>query len=82
MQVHNVKMIDNQFLQAVLPIAKSCLGVSSARLLALPALLASEIGAKNALNGMVPENEIPKSWKESISGSENANLVSRLIQRI
>ena len=37
-------------LQAVLPAAKGGLGVSSARLLALPAFLASAIGAKNALS--------------------------------
>ena len=36
-KVTNVKMDDNQFLQAVLPAAKGGLGVSSARLLALPA---------------------------------------------
>ena len=42
-------MDDNQFLQADLPAAKGGLGVSSARLLALPASLASAVGAKNAL---------------------------------
>ena len=39
-KVTNVKMDDNQFLQAVLPAAIGGLGVSSARLLALPAFLA------------------------------------------
>ena len=43
-------MVDNQFLQAVLSTAKGGLSVSSARLLALPALLASAVGAKNALS--------------------------------
>ena len=43
-------MDDNQFLQAVLPAAKGGLGVSSARLLALPAFLASAVGAKDALS--------------------------------
>ena len=42
-------MDDNQFLQAVRPIAKDCLGVFSAPLLALPAFLASEVGTINAL---------------------------------
>ena len=42
-------MDDNQFLQAVLPAAKGGLGVSSARLLALPAFLPSAVGAKDAL---------------------------------
>ena len=41
-------MDDNQFLQAVLPAAKGRMGVSS-RLLALPAFLASAVGAKDAL---------------------------------
>ena len=41
-------MDNNQFLQAVLPAAKGGLGVSSARLLAVPAFLASELGAKDA----------------------------------
>ena len=45
-----MKMDDNQFLQAVLPAAKGGLGVSSARLLALPAFLASAVGAKDALS--------------------------------
>ena len=40
----------NQFLQAVLPAAKGGLGFSSAGLLALPAFLASAVGAKNALS--------------------------------
>ena len=44
-----MKIDDIQFLQAVLPAAKGGLGVSSARLLALPAFLASAVGAKNAL---------------------------------
>ena len=48
--VTNVRMDDNQFLQAVLPPAKAGLGVSSARLLALPAFVASAVGAKNALS--------------------------------
>ena len=41
-------MHDNQFLQAVLPAAKVGLGVSFSRLLALPAFLASAVGAKYA----------------------------------
>ena len=45
-------MDDNQFLQAVLPVAKKGLGVSSARLLALPAFLASAVGAKDAWSGI------------------------------
>ena len=43
-------MDDNQFLQAVLPAAKGGLVVSSARLLTLPAFLASAVGAKDALS--------------------------------
>ena len=43
-------MNDNQFLQAVLPAVKGCVDVSSARPLALPAFLASAVGAKNALS--------------------------------
>ena len=49
-KVTYVKMDDKQFLQAVLPAAKGGLGVSSARLLALPAFLASAVGAKDALS--------------------------------
>ena len=45
-----MKMDDNQILQAVFPAAKGGLGVSSARLLALPAFLASAVGAKDALS--------------------------------
>ena len=49
-KITNVKMDDSQFLQAVVPAAKGGLGVSSARLLALPAFLASAVGAKDALS--------------------------------
>ena len=49
-KVTNVKMDYNQLLQAVLPAAKGGLGVYSARLLALPAFLASAVGAKDALS--------------------------------
>ena len=45
-----MKMDDKQFLQEVLPAAKGGLGVSSARLLNLPALLASAVGAKDDLS--------------------------------
>ena len=45
-----MKMDDNQFLQVVLLAGKSSLGVSSARLLALSAFLASTVGAKKALS--------------------------------
>ena len=45
----NVKLGDNQCVPAVRPAAEGGLGVSSARLLALPAFLASALGAKNAL---------------------------------
>ena len=45
-----MKMDDNQFLQAVLSAVKGGLGVSSARLLALPAFLASAVGAQDALS--------------------------------
>ena len=49
-KITNVKMDDNQFLRAVFPAAKHGLGVSSARLLALPAFLASAVGAKHVLS--------------------------------
>ena len=45
-----MKMDVNQFSQAVLPAAKGGLGVSSARLLASRAFLASAVGAKDALS--------------------------------
>ena len=44
--VTNVKMNDSQFLQAFLTAAKDGWVVSSTRLLALPAFLASAVGAK------------------------------------
>ena len=45
-----MKMEDNHFLQAVFPAAKGSVGVSSARLLALPAFLSSAVEAKDALS--------------------------------
>ena len=44
-----MKMDDNQFLQAVILAIRGGLGVSSARLLALPPFLVSSLGAKKAL---------------------------------
>ena len=49
-KVTNVKTDDNQFLQGVLRAAKGGLGVSSGHVHALPAFLASALGAKNALS--------------------------------
>ena len=63
-----MKMDDNQFLQAVLPAAKGGLGVSSARLLALPVFLASAVGAKNA------SSEIFEMWMEPMMMRLNGGL--------
>ena len=49
-KVTNVTLNDSQFLQAVLPVAKGSLGVSSARLIALTACLASTVGSKAVLS--------------------------------
>ena len=70
-----MKMDDIQFLQAVLPAAKGGLGVSSARLLALPAFLASAVGAKDALCNIRPNTTQRRSvekvpindWQASVT---------------
>ena len=67
-------MDDNQFLQAVLPAAKGGLGVSSARLLALPAFLASAVGAKNA------SREIFEMWMEPLMMRVNGGLKLEMAQ--
>ena len=59
-------MDDNQFLQAVLPAAKGGLGVSSARLLALPAFLASAIGAKNALSALFGLEHVDGTYDDAL----------------
>ena len=66
-----MKMDHNQFLQAVFPVAKSGLGVCTARLLALPAFLASAVGAKDALSEIFglghvdgTYDDTPKRWFE------------------
>ena len=51
-KVTNVTLNDSHFLQAVLPVAKGSLGVSSARLIALTACLASTVGSKAVLIGL------------------------------
>ena len=73
-KVTNVKFDDNQFLQAVLPAAKDGLGVSSARLLALPAFLASAVGAKKALL----EENLAKNVSLSLHNSFCRNRESKV----
>ena len=65
-KVTNVKMDDNQFLQAVLPAAKGGLGVSSARLLALPAFLASAVGAKDALSEIFGLEHVDGTYDDAL----------------
>ena len=65
-KVTNVKMDDNQFLQAVLPAAKGGLGVSSARLLALPAFLASSAEAKNALSEIFGLEHVNRAYDDAL----------------
>ena len=61
-----MKMDDNQFSEAVLPAAKGGLLVSSARLLALPAFLASTVGAK--------KNFLWSMWMEPMMMRLNGGL--------
>ena len=59
-------MDDNQFLQAVLPAAKGGLGVSSARLLALPAFLALSVGAKNTLGEIFGLEKVHGTYDDAL----------------
>ena len=59
-------MDENQFLQAVLPAAKGGLGVSSARLLALPAFLASAVEAKNALSKIFGFEHVDGTYEDEL----------------
>ena len=59
-------MDDNQFSQAVLSAAKGVLGVSSARLLALPAFLASAVGAKNALSQIFGLEHVDGTYDDAL----------------
>ena len=59
-------MDDNQFLQAVLPAANSGLCVSSARLLALPAFLASAVGAKDALSEIFVLEHVDETYNDAL----------------
>ena len=65
-KITNVTMDDNQFLQAVLPAAKGGLGVSSARLLALPAFLASAVGAKDALSEIFGLEHVDGTYDDAL----------------
>ena len=64
--VTNVIMDDNQFLQAVLPVAISGLGVSSARLLPLPAFLASAVGAEDAWSGIFGLEHVDGTYDDAL----------------
>ena len=59
-------MDDNQFLQAVLPAPKGGLGVCSARLLALPTFLASEVGAKDALSEIFGLDHVDRTYDDAL----------------
>ena len=59
-------MDDNHFLQAVLPAAKGGLIVSSARLIALPAFLASAVGAKNTLSKIFGLEHVDGTYDDAL----------------
>ena len=59
-------MDDNQFLEAVLPAAKGGVGVSSARLLALPAFLASAVEAKDALSEIFGLEHVDGTYDDAL----------------
>ena len=59
-------MDDNQFLQAVLPAAKGGLGVSSARLHALPVFLAAAVGSKDALFGIFGLERVGGTYDDAL----------------
>ena len=61
-----MKMDDNHFLQAFLPAAKGGLGVSSARLLALPAFLASAVEAKDALSEIFGLEHVNETYDDAL----------------
>ena len=61
-----MKRADKQFLQAVLPAAKDALGVSSAGLLALPAFLASAVGAKDVLSEIFGLEHVDGTYDDSL----------------
>ena len=63
-----MKIDDNQFLQAEIPAAKGGVGVSSARLLALPAFVASAVGAKNALSGTFDLEHVDGTYSDELKG--------------
>ena len=65
-KVTNVEMDENQFLQAVLPAAKGGLGISSARLLALPAFLASTVEAKDALSEIFGLQHVDGTYDDAL----------------
>ena len=65
-KVTNVKLDDNQFLQAVIPAAKGCLGVFSARLIALPAFLASAVEAKDALSKIFGLDHVDGNYDDAL----------------
>ena len=62
----NLTRIDSQFLQAFLPAAKGDLSVSSARLLASPAFLASAIGAKATLNDIFDLEHEDETYNDAL----------------
>ena len=64
--VTNVKLDDNQFLQAVLTAGKGGLGVTSARLLALRAFLASAVGAKDALSKIFGLEHVDRTYDDAL----------------
>ena len=65
-KITDVKMDDNQFLQAVLPAAKDGLGISSARVHYLPAFLASAVGAKHALSKTFGFDHVDGSYDDAL----------------
>ena len=65
-KVINVKNDDNQFFTSSSPAAKCGLSVSSARLLALPAFLASAVGAKDALSEIFGLEHVDGTYDDAL----------------
>ena len=61
-----MKMDNNQFLQEVLPAAKGGLDVSCARLLDLPAFLASAVGAKDDLSEIFGLEHVDGTYDDAL----------------
>ena len=84
-EIWNVNFNESSYTQAILPVSKGCIGISSVSQVALPAFLASATGAECALSCILPEDYVDASFEKApnlwLTSANLTEAPSDLIQK-